>query len=190
MHLAELLQQVSRTLEGEQALLRYFKEHLAGAQQLDAEMLKLRLESDEALVRVVTIHKSKGLEYPLVFLPFIAAAKPLDPTELPYRYHDEEQQLKLCYQMDEQLFAKADAERLGEDLRKLYVALTRSRHYCYLGLAALKDASAISYLLTEQGQLLPGELAQQLSGLQHPALCLTPWQAMPTELPLTAQTSQ
>ncbi len=51
----------------------------------------------------------------------------------------------------------------GEDLRKLYVALTRSRHYCYLGLAALKDASAISYLLTEQGQMIPGELAQQLS---------------------------
>lgn len=190
LHLAELLQQVSRTLEGEQALLRYFKEHLAGAQQLDAEMLKLRLESDEALVRVVTIHKSKGLEYPLVFLPFIAAAKPLDPTELPYRYHDEEQQLKLCYQMDEQLFAKADTERLGEDLRKLYVALTRSRHYCYLGLAALKDASALSYLLTEQGQLLPGELAQQLSGLQHPALRLTPWQEMPSGLQLTAQTSQ
>ncbi len=80
---------------------------------LDAEMLKLRLESDEALVRVVTIHKSKGLEYPLVFLPFIAAAKPLDPAGLPYRYHDDAQQLKLCYQMDEQLFAKADAERLG-----------------------------------------------------------------------------
>ena len=61
LHLAELLQQVSRTLEGELALLRYFKEHLAGEQQLDAEQLKLRLESDEALVRVVTIHKSKGL---------------------------------------------------------------------------------------------------------------------------------
>jgi len=190
LHLAELLQQVSRTLEGEQALLRYFKEHLAGAQQLDAEMLKLRLESDEALVRVVTIHKSKGLEYPLVFLPFIAAAKPLDPAVLPYRYHDDAQQLQLCYQQDEQLFAKADTERLGEDLRKLYVALTRSRHYCYLGLAALKDASAISYLLTEQGQLLPGELARQLSPLQHPALQLTPWQALPAGPQLTAASSQ
>lgn len=190
LHLAELLQQVSRTLEGEQALLRYFKEHLAGAQQLDAEMLKLRLESDEALVRVVTIHKSKGLEYPLVFLPFIAAAKPLDPAQLPYRYHDDAQQLQLCYQLDEQLFIKADHERLGEDLRKLYVALTRSRHYCYLGLAALKDASAIGYLLTEQGQLLPGQLAQQLAGLQHPALQLTHWQAMPAGLQFVDQASQ
>lgn len=176
LHLAELLQQVSRTLEGELALLRYFKEHLAGEQQLDADQLKLRLESDEALVRVVTIHKSKGLEYPLVFLPFIAAARSLDPAVLPYRYHDEQQQLKLCYQKDEQIFAKAEFEQLGEDLRKLYVALTRSRHYCYLGLAPLKERSAIGYLLSDTGILAPTELATRLALLQqpepHPALSI------------------
>ncbi|RVU41154.1 exodeoxyribonuclease V subunit beta [Rheinheimera riviphila] len=181
LHLAELLQQVSRTLEGELALLRYFKEHLAGEQQLDADQLKLRLESDEALVRVVTIHKSKGLEYPLVFLPFIAAARSLDPKQLPYRYHDEQQQLQLCYQPDEQIFAKAEFEQLGEDLRKLYVALTRSRHYCYLGLAALKERSAIGYLLSDSGLLEPTGLAARLALLQHPAahpaLLIRPWQS-------------
>ena len=184
LHLAELLQQVSRTLEGELALLRYFKEHLAGEQQLDAEQLKLRLESDEALVRVVTIHKSKGLEYPLVFLPFIAAARSLDPKQLPYRYHDEQQQLQLCYQPNEQIFAQTEFEQLGEDLRKLYVALTRSRHYCYLGLAPLKERSAIGYLLSDSGVLEPGALAARLALLQqvaqqpqpHPALLIRPWQ--------------
>jgi len=179
LHLAELLQQVSRTLEGELALLRYFKEHLAGEQQLDADQLKLRLESDEALVRVVTIHKSKGLEYPLVFLPFIAAARSLDAKQLPYRYHDEQQQLKLCYQQDERIFAQAEFEQLGEDLRKLYVALTRSRHYCYLGLAPLKERSAIGYLLSDSGLLAPTELAARLALLQqpepHPALQIRPW---------------
>jgi len=185
LHLSELLQQVSRTLEGELALLRYFKEHLAGEQQLDADQLKLRLESDEALVRVVTIHKSKGLEYPLVFLPFIAAARSLDPKQLPYRYHDEQQQLQLCYQQDEQVFAKAEFEQLGEDLRKLYVALTRSRHYCYLGLAPLKERSAIGYLLSDSGLLEPTQLAARLALLQqpavHPALLIRPWQ--PPESP-------
>jgi exodeoxyribonuclease V beta subunit len=185
LHLAELLQQASRTLEGEQALLRYFTEQLSGAAALDADMLKLRLESDEALVRVVTIHKSKGLEYPLVFLPFIAAAKPLDPAVLPYRYHDANQQLQLCYQTDEQIFAKADFERLGEDLRKLYVALTRSKHYCYLGVAALKDSSAISYLLTEQGRFEPGAMMLQLNALQHAALQQSLWQAPVAELRFT-----
>jgi len=182
LHLAELLQQVSRTLDGELALLRYFKEHLAGEQQLDADQLKLRLESDEALVRVVTIHKSKGLEYPLVFLPFIAAARPLDPAQLPYRYHDEQQQLQLCYQKDEHIFAKAEFEQLGEDLRKLYVALTRSRHYCYLGLAPLKERSAIGYLLSDSGLLAPTELATRLALLQHPephpSLCIRSAQSL------------
>ncbi len=30
----------------------------------------MRLESDADLVKIVTVHKSKGLEYPVVFLPF------------------------------------------------------------------------------------------------------------------------
>ena len=177
LHLAELLQHVSQTLVGEQALLRYFKEHLAGTQQLEADMLKLRLESDEALVRVVTIHKSKGLEYPVVFLPFIAAAKPLDPVQLPYRYHTETQELKLCYQADPQVFALAERERLGEDLRKLYVALTRARHYCYLGLAPLKELSAIGYLLTDDGMFKPSQMLGQLQALQTMGIQITPWHA-------------
>ncbi len=173
LHLAELLQQASRGLEGELALLRYFKDHLAGELALDADAMKLRLESDEALVRVVTIHKSKGLEYPLVFLPFIAAARPLDPANLPYRYHDEAGQLQLCYQKDDGIFAKAERERLGEDLRKLYVALTRAQHYCWLALAPLKESSAIGYLLDDSALLPPGELTTLLSQWQHPAVALS-----------------
>lgn len=177
LHLAELLQQASRKLDGEMALLRYFKDHLAGELELDADAMKLRLESDEALVRVVTIHKSKGLEYPLVFLPFIAAARPLDASRLPYRYHNDAGELQLCYQEDEAIFAKAERERLGEDLRKLYVALTRARHYCWLGLAPLKESSAIAYLL-DAGALLPaGSLKDLLGRWNHPAISAEAWQA-------------
>jgi exodeoxyribonuclease V beta subunit len=70
LHLSELLQQASAELDGEQALIRHLSEHLALSGQAGEEQI-LRLESDEQLVKVVTIHKSKGLEYPLVFLPFI-----------------------------------------------------------------------------------------------------------------------
>lgn len=68
LHLAELLQQAAGELDGEQALIRHLAEHLANAGQAGEEQI-LRLESDEQLVKVVTIHKSKGLEYPLVYLP-------------------------------------------------------------------------------------------------------------------------
>jgi exodeoxyribonuclease V beta subunit len=153
LHLAELLQQAAAELDGELALIRHLGDLLAGEGQAAEEQV-LRLESDEALVRVVTIHKSKGLEYPLVFLPFICAFRPLDDKQ-PLQVHDG-QRRRLVLKADEDTLARAERERLGEDLRLLYVALTRARHGCWLGVADLKigngkksrlHESALGYLL-------------------------------------------
>lgn len=153
LHLAELLQQASSELDGEQALIRHLGELLAGEGQ-GADEQVLRLESDEALVRVVTIHKSKGLEYPLVFLPFICGFRPLDEKK-PLLVQDGERR-RVLLKADEEAFERAERERLGEDLRLLYVALTRARHACWLGVADLKignarksrlHQSALGYLL-------------------------------------------
>lgn len=153
LHLAELLQQASRELEGEAALLRFLQNQLAQPEQDELDSVRLRLESDESLVRIVTIHKSKGLEYPLVYLPFLCAARELDPTQLPYIWHDQHGQLQLAATFDETSFAKACQERLGEDLRKLYVALTRAQHYCWVALAPQSERSALAYLLDSSGKL-------------------------------------
>ena len=69
LHLAELLQNASLQQEGEQALIRWLAEQIANPSGGGDEAI-VRLESDADLVKIVTIHKSKGLEYPLVFLPF------------------------------------------------------------------------------------------------------------------------
>lgn len=172
LHLAELLQQAAAELDGEQALIRHLAELLAGAPQ-GADEQVLRLESDAALVRVVTIHKSKGLEYPLVFLPFICAFRPVDGGQ-PLQVHDGERR-RLVLQPDQATIERAERERLGEDLRLLYVALTRARHACWLGVADLKDGrantsglhrAALGYLLGG-GTPLPGTaaLAQWLAPL-------------------------
>ncbi len=161
LHLASLLQQASRLLDGERALLRYFSLQRSGVGVVEADSVKLQLESDEALVRIVTIHKSKGLEYPLVFLPFICAAREVDAKKLPYRYY-EHGRYQLSYTLDERTFALATEQRLAEDLRKLYVAMTRAQHYCWLGLAAQKELSAIGYLIAEDGMLSPDHIAAQL----------------------------
>ncbi|WP_338497564.1 exodeoxyribonuclease V subunit beta [Pseudomonas sp. WP18] len=155
LHLSELLQQAAGELDGEQALIRHLSEHLALSGQAGEEQI-LRLESDEQLVKVVTIHKSKGLEYPLVFLPFICSTKPVDGSRLPLHYHDEAGRAQISLQPTTELIAKADDERLAEDLRLLYVALTRAQHACWLGVADLKRGSnsrsilhlsALGYLL-------------------------------------------
>ena len=138
LHLAELLQQASDLLEGEQALIRYLTEQIfEGRGEGDRGDLQLRLESDEQLVKVVTVYKSKGLEYPLVFLPFASNARLVNKksTKGPFKYHDENNNPCIALDFDnEELQKIADRERLGEDLRKLYVALTRARHATWVGL--------------------------------------------------------
>ena len=148
LHLAELLQQATFTLEGEHALLRFLAEQLANP-KAGADDRRLRLESDMNLVQVITIHKSKGLEYPLVMLPFIGTARPLKATQVPFTWHDEAGEPRVALSADEHALARADRERLGEDVRKLYVALTRARHHTWMGLAHVDTLQhrAIGYLL-------------------------------------------
>jgi len=176
LHLCELLQQAAVELDGEQAMIRYLSEHLALTGQAGEEQI-LRLESDEQLVKVVTIHKSKGLEYPLVFLPFICSTKPVDGSRLPLHYHDERGQAQVSLLATPELVAKADDERLAEDLRLLYVALTRAQHACWLGVADLKRGSnnrsilhlsALGYLLSGGAALNDSvELRRWLEDLQQ-----------------------
>lgn len=155
LHLSELLQQAAAELDGEQALIRHLAEHLALSGQAGEEQI-LRLESDEQLVKVVTIHKSKGLQYPLVFLPFICSTKPVDGSRLPLHYHDAQGNAHVSLKPTPELITQADDERLAEDLRLLYVALTRAEYACWLGVADLKRGnnnrsvlhlSALGYLL-------------------------------------------
>ena len=152
LHLAEILQQKSFTLEGEHALIRFLSEQIK-APGGEGDGRKLRLESDEDLLKVVTIHKSKGLEYPLVFLPFIAATRLTRDSDVPLKWHDEAGELQIGLEARPEHLEQADRERLAEDLRKLYVALTRARHLTWLGLAPIgrNEPNAIGHLFGVSG---------------------------------------
>ncbi|MGL5812684.1 MAG: exodeoxyribonuclease V subunit beta [Aeromonas sp.] len=160
LHLAELLQQASCELDGEYALLRWLGEAVNHPNGQVAEQV-LRLESERKLVQIVTIHKSKGLEYPLVFLPFICSHR---AAELPLYHAEVEGQNRTILDLTEAegSLAEADRERLAEDLRLLYVALTRGVYATWLGLAPVRAGAgkseqtdlhhtAIGYLL-QQGE--------------------------------------
>jgi len=180
LHLAERLQAASAEQEGEQALIRHLFEEIAGEVSAHDEADRImRLESDAQRVRVVTIHKSKGLEYPLVFLPFIGTFKTVDATKGPVRYHDEQGHKQLALNPDEDLLMRADRERLAEDMRLLYVAVTRACHACWLGLAPMVNGqkksetllshSAVGYLLAGKAGEgdLGGLLAELADGCSH-----------------------
>ena len=157
LHLAELLQSASGQLDGEQALIRWLAEQVAGESEGSDERV-LRLESDAELVKVVTVHKSKGLEYPLVYLPFAVSAR---KTERRNRSFFElvgaDGVRRIDLGMSDASLDAVDRARIEEDLRLLYVALTRARHFLWLGVAALGarkggenrlHESALGYLLT------------------------------------------
>lgn len=171
LHLAEILQKESLEQESVAALLRWYSEQLSQPNG-DSDEQRLRLESDSQLVTVITIHKSKGLEYPLVYLPFANSFRKADTT----LHHADG---ALWFDLDKsnkEALAQADKERLAEDLRLLYVALTRSVHACYLGLANIPDGrsykksglhrSALGYLLLNGAQDCAG-LEEGLNKLQQ-----------------------
>lgn len=171
LHLCELLQQASVQLDGEHALIRYLAEQRQDEHQ-GGDARKLRLESDAALVKVVTVHKSKGLEYPLVFLPFACAFRAVKKQDSPLKWHTPEGELEVALSASDDQLILADRERLGEDLRKFYVALTRSRYALWLGMAPLKEfeKSAPGYLFHGGEPVEPDALPASLQALETGSL--------------------
>lgn len=156
LHIAELLQQQSLVLDGMPALVNYFAEQLSerhGYQansRTQAEEQQIRLESDEALIKIVTIHKSKGLQYPLVFMPFVAYTKSdAHRIKVPANYHDEDGNLQTLWVAEGDGKQRLSDEILAEDVRKIYVALTRAQYATFIALEKTKDyqVNPLFYLL-------------------------------------------
>ncbi|HDG1698162.1 TPA: exodeoxyribonuclease V subunit beta [Kluyvera ascorbata] len=157
LHLSELLQEAATQLESEHALVRWLNQQVAEP-DTNASSQQMRLESDKHLVQIVTIHKSKGLEYPLVWLPFIARFR----KEKQAFYHDRESfRAVLDLNESDESLELAEAERLAEDLRLLYVALTRAIWHCSLGIAPLTARRSDKPTDTELHHSAPGRLLQK-----------------------------
>ncbi len=160
-HLQEILHQAEcEHLFGPEVLLDWFYEHLTGAAK-DEDEYELRLESEADTVKIMTVHKSKGLEFPVVFAPFLwsrsftsssgrygapifhKSSPPIDGVAGRAgfrRYIDldpgvEEEQQK-------------QTEDLAESLRLCYVAMTRAQMRLYLAWPQTRDSgkTALMYL--------------------------------------------
>ncbi len=170
LQLAELLQLAAAERPGPDALLRWLADQRV-APDADSEEQQLRLESDENLVKVFTVHRSKGLQWPVVFLPFPWSAKPVGGNGA-FTFHDGTG--RLCLDLgspaQEEHRALAERERLAEELRLLYVAITRAKYLCCLSWGAVNGApdSALAYLLHQAPP--PEEPASVMEGLDDPAI--------------------
>ncbi|WP_405167804.1 UvrD-helicase domain-containing protein [Nocardia sp. NBC_01499] len=130
-HIAQLLDQVSLTESlGLTALTRWLADRVRDPASGSVADRSRRLDRDAAAVQIATVHASKGLEFPIVYLPFAwdNAKNPYPATLL---FHDDNDMRVLDVGgPDASGYAerklRSETEEAGEELRLLYVALTRA----------------------------------------------------------------
>lgn len=157
-HLGELCQRVSaeRRLTPT-ALLGWIEEGCPG---LDEDAVKLRQETDAAAVQCVTVFGAKGLEYPLVWAPWLHAGSWVAPLQLEHLviadpHHPGARRIDLgSVDKPALVQAKRDAA-IAEDLRLIYVALTRARHRLVVYHGASGKDAALTWLLHQNAGMKP-----------------------------------
>ncbi len=157
-HIAQLLHEtgVSEGL-GPTAMATWLGRRIRdAARDSDNEERARRLESDADAVQVITIHRSKGLEFPVVLCPYMWDGRP-NTNEVPVFHdpaHGNTRTIDVGHEgNDFAIHQKMELdEGRGEDLRLLYVALTRARHQAVLWWAGVQDCqhSPLARLLFER----------------------------------------
>ncbi len=154
LHLAEIIhQECTQRNFGMRATIKWLAEQ-RDTKSPRLEEHQLRLESDARAVQIVTIHKSKGLEYPVVFCPYNWEGSYVRDSEIIFHHpaasgKDSFLTMDLGSDAYDTNLVFTQNELLAENIRLLYVALTRAKHKCYLvwGRINTADSSALAYLL-------------------------------------------
>ena len=151
LHLLELLHRAeTREKLGVEGLLKWLNERRQLVQDSTVEEHQIRLETDELAIRIVTVHKSKGLEYPITFCPFLWGDSRITPSVITYHDKEDNYQSVIDVSMtpDETTKECAETEQLAENIRLTYVALTRAKYRCYAawGYINNSETSALAYL--------------------------------------------
>ena len=178
LHLAEILQKGAQENPHPGQLIKWFSDQILS--QVGEEETQLRLESDDKLIKIITCHGSKGLEYPVVFLPFASFYK--DPIKQGrqikqyFVYHDPQTQIPVHeIGASNRACDAVTREDKAESLRLFYVAVTRATHRCYIGLAASEQSelSAPGILLGLKDNNDWLERLQQLTEKNQHSILLT-----------------
>ena len=170
LHLAERLHCQSAT-HGVGGLIAWLAAKRQSPGSADEEEL-LRLESDENLVKILTVHVAKGLEFPLVFCPFLWDGGLRSAKDDPVAFHDTRKDCAAVLDFGSESVdparAQAMREERAEDVRLAYVALTRAKYRCWMVWGHIRDAdtSALAWLLHPgQQKLDAGTMRKELDAL-------------------------
>ena len=174
-HLGELLQNQSMSTSGMHGLIQWFNHERIQQSSTSLEDRQLRLDTDSELIKLVTMHASKGLEYEFVFIPMATISTKTIGKDSASLFHKERNQTiasdtylttigspaigssgisstsivstetgfttlaEIGNNPNNLLLSKNEAQ--AENMRLLYVAITRAKHRCYLGIAPLRGSA-------------------------------------------------
>ena len=120
-----------------EGLLHWLRHERSQKSEVDQQRRELRLESDEDAVQILTMHGSKGLQYEIVFCPFLWDGRVADTTKT--TLDDErdgkapgDRRFAFKVSTSDPGWLNSEAERLAEDCRLAYVAMTRAKRRCYV----------------------------------------------------------
>ena len=138
-HLAELLETQSAKLPGRAQLVSWLTQDYQRDEALIDDVRQLRLESDDNLIKIMTLHGSKGLEFDIVCLPFAHFSSTVSNRNSEPSVGHQQNAASIIepwinIASDPGLTAIAEREALEEDRRLLYVALTRAKYLNVVGL--------------------------------------------------------
>jgi exodeoxyribonuclease V beta subunit len=181
-HLEELLHRESeavgpRLTRNPAAFVRHLVARRDG--EGDNESAELRLESDRAAVRVTTVHKSKGLEYPVVFVPYAWDGALLGKNNKELVFHpatatggaSAQVVVDLRTNREAEAETRARSEAIAENMRLLYVALTRARHHLvvYTGPVLSRSNTQLKEACDQDGGFATSALGILLHGGRDPS---------------------
>lgn len=139
--LVEILQKqsIQNALTPTEQLLFLKQQITSGGSDLEESSYTQRIESDEEAIKIVTIHKSKGLEYPIVLAPYLELAnKPI----WQYTFFDFKRNDASCFTLYKnatesnalykELIDLYVTEKENENRRLIYVAITRAKYNAFL----------------------------------------------------------
>ncbi len=149
--IAEIVQSVNSKVVGSNAQLLWFKELVLNNKgELSEDITKKHLESEQSLVKVMTIHKSKGLEFPIVFTPYESGFMALKSKDSAVYYDPDSKKVSYALDRDNKIKGKSvkdlvEVAALQEQERLLYVALTRAKLANFISLPSCISLNGKTY---------------------------------------------
>ncbi len=139
LHLAELIKVAENKYKHPNQLIKWYRQQLNSTATSEGE---LRLESDDNLIKIITIHGSKGLEYSVVFIPFASyvSKKKFEASDFSKYYDKYLKQTVYKIGKDDSIKPQIENEVIEELMRLFYVAVTRAEHRCYIGVAKYSNS--------------------------------------------------